>query len=138
MRLAMPDARFEDRFGEESLALYEQRDLRDAREVVSLMLDYLNAEQVRHSLVSFDERRVGRLVVEQEREIVEQGRFVRKTITISELGRTFVERVRLFGRAELETLFAEAGFHVDAVFGDYQGGHPGPHSPRMIFFARRQ
>lgn len=102
------------------------------------ILDYLKAEQVRDSLVSFDARRVGRLVVEQEREIVEQGRFVKRTITIGELGRAFVERVRLFRQAELDTLCAEAGFHVDAVYGDYQGGLPGPDSPLMILFARRQ
>jgi len=102
------------------------------------VLDYLNADQVRNSLVPRDERQIGRLVVEQEREIVEGGRFVRKTITIRDLGRTFVERVRLFGRQELETLCGSAGFDVDAVYGDYQGGAPGPGSPRMILFARRQ
>lgn len=102
------------------------------------VLDYLNADQVRHSLVPFDERRVGRLIVEQEREITDHGRFVRKTITIGDLGRTFVERVRLFGQKDIEALCSAAGFDVDAVYGDYQGGAPSADSPRMIFFARRQ
>lgn len=102
------------------------------------VLDYLNADQVRRSLVPFDERRVGRLVVEQAREIVEQGRFVRKTITIGDLGRTFVERVRLFRQDELEARCGEAGFSIDAVYGDYMGGPPRPDSPRMILFARRR
>jgi SAM-dependent methyltransferase len=101
------------------------------------VLDYLHAEQVRRSLVSRDERTVGTVTVEQEREISADGRFVRKTITIGDLGRTFVERVRLFEPAELVALCTEAGFVVDSVLGDYDGSALHAESPRTILFARR-
>jgi SAM-dependent methyltransferase len=102
------------------------------------VLDYLHAEQLRRSLVSHDERTVGTVTVEQEREISADGRFVRKTITIGDLGRTFVERVRLFEPAELTALCTEAGFSVQAVLGDYDGSALCPDSPRAILFSRRR
>ena len=102
------------------------------------VLDYLHAEQVRRSLVSHDERSVGTVTVEQERQISADGRFVRKTITIGDLGRTFVERVRLFEPEELVALCTRAGFSVDTVLGDYDGSPLRPDSPRTILFARRQ
>jgi SAM-dependent methyltransferase len=102
------------------------------------VLDYLHADQVRRTLVSRDERTVGTVTVEQEREISADGRYVRKTITIGDLGRTFVERVRLFEPEELVALCTRAGFAVDAVLGDYAGGPLGAASPRTILFARRQ
>ena len=101
------------------------------------VLDYLHAEHVRRTLVPRDERAVGTVTVEQEREISADGRFVRKTITIGDLGRTFVERVRLFEPDELVALCTRAGFSVDAVCGDYDGLPLRPESPRTILFARR-
>jgi len=101
------------------------------------VLDYLHAEQVRRTLVQRDERSVGTVTVEQEREISADGRFVRKTITIGELGRTFVERVRLFEPHELVALCTQVGFSMDAVMGDYDGSPLGSDSPRTILFARR-
>ncbi len=102
------------------------------------MLDYLHADHVRRTLVPRDERTVGTLTVEQEREISADGRYVRKTITIGELGRTFVERVRLFEPDELRALCTGVGFAIVAVFGDYAGGSLLPSSPRTILLARRQ
>jgi SAM-dependent methyltransferase len=102
------------------------------------VLDYLHAGHVRDTLVARDEQTVGATVVEQEREISLDGRFVRKTITIGELGRTFVERVRLFEPEELVALSTAAGFEVDTVLGDYAGGALAATSPRTILFARRQ
>jgi SAM-dependent methyltransferase len=102
------------------------------------VLDYLHAEHVRRTLVSRDERTVGTVTVEQEREISSDGRFVRKTITIGDLGRTFVERVRLFEPEVLAALCTQAGFCVEAVVGNYDGSPLRPESPRTILFARRQ
>jgi SAM-dependent methyltransferase len=102
------------------------------------VLDYLHAVQVRESLVHRDERTVGTVTVEQEREISRDGRFVRKTITIGDLGRTFVERVRLFEPSELAALCTSAGFVVDSVVGDYDGSALRDDSPRTILFARRR
>ena len=101
------------------------------------VLDYLHAAHVRRTLVARDERTVGTVVVEQEREITPDDRYVRKTITLGDLGRTFVERVRLFEPDELAGLCTDAGFEVDAVYGDYAGGPLDSDSPRTIIFARR-
>lgn len=102
------------------------------------VLDYLHAAQVKATLVPRDEQSVGSTMVEQAREISPDGRFVRKTITIGELGRTFEERVRLFEPRELVAMATAAGFDVDAVLGDYAGGPHDASSPRTILFARRQ
>lgn len=101
------------------------------------VLDFLNAPQVRETLVPFDRQRVGSRVVDQEREISADGRYVRKTITLLDEDRTFVERVRLFEPDELETLLIRAGFEVDEVLGGYDGRPLERSSQRAIFFARR-
>lgn len=101
------------------------------------VLDYLNAQHVRDTLVAHDERRVGTTVVEQEREITADGRYVRKTISLGEYGRTFMERVRLFEPAELASRCRDAGFDVCDMLGDYDGAVLTDGSPRAIIIARR-
>jgi hypothetical protein len=102
------------------------------------VLDFLNAPQVKSSLVPFDRKQVGSRVVEQEREISPDGRYVRKTITLLDEDRTFVERVRLFEPDELAQLLTSADFVVDEVLGDYDGRPLDPTTERAIFFARRR
>ena len=101
------------------------------------VLDFLNASQVRATLVPFDRRELGSRVVEQRREISADGRYVRKTITLLDEDRDFVERVRLFEPEELISLLASCGFDVTEVLGDYDGTSLHPLSERAIFFARR-
>lgn len=102
------------------------------------VLDYLNAPHVIATLVPWDERRVGSRVVEQERAISADGRFVSKTITLDDEARTFVERVRLFTRTDLEAMLTTAGFAVSAVVGDYRGTPHDDTTPRTIVFGQRQ
>ncbi|HEY2026434.1 MAG TPA: methyltransferase domain-containing protein [Gemmatimonadaceae bacterium] len=102
------------------------------------VLDYLHAEHVRRTLVPYDVRTVGSVTVEQERAISRDGRFVSKTITLGDLGRTFVERVRLFEPDELAALCTSAGFAVEGTYGDYAGAPLERTSPRAIVFARRR
>jgi len=101
------------------------------------VLDFLHEAHVRRTLVPRDVRRVGGHTVEQEREITTDGRFVRKTITVGEMGRTFVERVRLFTPQDLVALTTHAGFEVQELLGDYHGRPLASDSPRVILFARR-
>lgn len=96
------------------------------------VLDYLNAEQVLKTLEPHDERTVNGVVVEQQRFITEDGRFVEKRITIRGKNKTFVERVRLFSRADLEALLGDAGFEVEDVVGDYEGSAWRPDSGRTM------
>lgn len=108
------------------------------------VLDYLHAGQARRSLVPRDGRTVGTAgtagtaTVEQECSISPGGRFVRKTITMSELGRTFVERVRMYDPAELETLCTAARVAVASRVGDDDSSALQADSPRANPFAPRR
>lgn len=99
------------------------------------LLDYLNAEQVIAHLKPMDEKIVNGVVVEMQREITADGRFVEKRITLRERRKTFVERVRLFTRAELESLLESAGFAVQEVVGDYEGASWTSESERTMLFS---
>src|SRR4051812_43438473 len=162
----MPENWLEGRFGEEYLALHEHRDHHEARERVALIakrmedvvdapvldracgagarpsglfvLDYLHAIQVREPLVGRAEHTAGTVTVGQERELSSDGRFVRKTITIGDLGRTFVERVRLFRPSELPAPCTSAGPVVESALGDYDCSALRDDSPHTILFARRR
>lgn len=102
------------------------------------VLDYLNAEQVVANLKPRDERRVKDIVVEQERSISADGKFVEKRITLRGKNKSFVERVRLFSRAQLESLLANAGFAVEKVFGAYEGEAWTPASQRTMLLSVKQ
>lgn len=102
------------------------------------VMDFLNAGQVRRSLVPYDERAVGDRVVEQRRAITPDGRFVQKTISLRGDSSQFVERVRLFDAAELATMIEEAGFRIDRSFGGYDASAFSAEAERVILFATRE
>jgi SAM-dependent methyltransferase len=97
-------------------------------------MDYLNAEQVRASLVLSEEVRYGAHTAQVRREITPDGRFVRKRIRLDG-GREFEERVRLLEPHELERMLLAHGALVTHRFGDY-GGAPLGAGPRTILVAR--
>jgi len=99
-------------------------------------LDYLNAPVVRATLVPRDERVVGGRRIIQERRLSNSGTVV-KTIHLADEGRSYLERVRLFERGDIERMLAAAGLAVGRVFGDYDGGAHTDASPRLILLARR-
>ena len=85
------------------------------------VIDFLNAEQVRDALVPAETTRYGDQIAEISRVITPDGRFVRKTITLS-TGRSFEERVRLLGPGDLERMITSFRARVTGRFGDYAGG----------------
>lgn len=101
------------------------------------VLDFLNAAQVRRTLVDFDRYRMGGYTIEQRREISQDGHYVQKNVTFVGPGRTYSERVRLFDAGELICMFNHCGFEVRAVLGDYQGNPFNTDSPRAIVFGQR-
>lgn len=107
------------------------------------VLDYLNAEHVRHTIGLSDtaKRRSDngerRSEVRVTRRIGSDGRFVIKEIELRDEGRRFEERVRLYSADELAALFTDAGLRVVARFGNYDGGPAGPNAPRVILVGTR-
>ena len=106
------------------------------------VLDYLNAEQVRHTLQRGEQAKARtsgerRTDVRVTRRIGADGRFVIKEIELRDEGRRFQERVRLYGADELAALLTDAGLRVVARFGDYDGGPAGPTAPRVILVGAR-
>jgi SAM-dependent methyltransferase len=104
----------------------------------TLVIDFLNASQVRRELVPYDERVASGITIEQRRAISADDRFVEKTITLREKGKEYIERVRLLSASDLETMLMGAGFDVLKRFGDYSGGRWSGDSERTILFASRR
>jgi SAM-dependent methyltransferase len=104
----------------------------------TLVIDFLNASQVRRNLVPYDERVEKGITIEQSRIISSDDRFVEKTIRLRERGREYVERVRLLSAGDLERMLEFAGFEVVHCFGDYAGAGWSENSPRTILFASRK
>lgn len=103
----------------------------------TFVLDFLNTSQLRETLVPYDERNIGGQIVEQRREISDDGRFVIKHICIRGTDREFTERVRLFDAGDLSWMMESAGFKVSATYGNYDASPRTAASPRAIIFGRR-
>ena len=101
------------------------------------VLDFLNAPRVRDTLVPRDEGMAGGRAVVQERRLEDQGRFVVKTIHLTGEDRSFMERVRLYDRSDLERMVTRAGLAMVDVLGDYDGAPHTTGSPRTFVLARR-
>jgi len=100
------------------------------------VMDFLNADTVRTTLVPVETQVLGGAPVRVTRELVDGERFVRKTIETAD-GRRFAERVRLFTPGDLEAMMGAAGLDVQGRYGDYDGGPLRPGAPRSLFTARR-
>ena len=102
------------------------------------VIDFLNAPNVRANLVPRDEKVIGGRRVVQERRLENNGKTVTKGIHLVDEGRSFLERVRLFERADLELMLGASGLRVDEVYGDYAGGAWSEQSPRVLILATRR
>ncbi len=108
------------------------------REGGTLVIDFLNASEVRTDLVPYDERVENGITIEQTRTISPDDRFVEKTIRLREPGKEYFERVRLLTAKDLQQMLESAGFAIVRRIGDYGGAEWSEHSPRTILFARRR
>lgn len=97
------------------------------------VLDFLNATQVRATIGDGATEWRDSLAIDKW--LQDDDRFVVKSITTTD-GRQFLERVRLYDRADLVRLITVAGGRVYHQFGDYQGAPPGPDAPRTVLFAQ--
>lgn len=109
------------------------------------LVDFLNAEQVRASLVESEQRDDGTMAVSLERRIADGpfGPCVFKRIEAKDSvsGRdlaSFEERVRLYTPDEVEALLTEAGFRLRGErMGDVHGAAFGADSARFVRVAER-
>ncbi len=105
-----------------------------------LLLDFLNAKQVKENLSPRDEGEVNGRRVVQERTLVDEGRAVVKTIRIrgasGEDNEVFTERVRLYTPGELAELLIQSRLTPEKWFGDYDGAVLTDSGPRVIVLAR--
>lgn len=103
----------------------------------TFVLDFLNTQHLRDTLVAYDESEIGGRIVEQRRDISDDGRYVIKRICIRDSNQEFIERVRLFEKDDLCRMMVTSGFRVSDVFGGYDELPETPDSPRVILFGRK-
>ena len=100
-----------------------------------LVIDYLNAAEVRRRLVAREQVAVRGGSAEVARSMSADGRYVCKTI-VTPGGRRYTERVRLFEQSQMTAMLADAGLDVRHRFGDYDAAPLRPDSPRTILAGR--
>lgn len=100
--------------------------------------DFLNAPQVRATLVPEDEHVRHGVHIHQKRWI-EDGRIHKRITLTPEDGapETHRESVRLFTRADLEAMYEAVGLRPTHAFGHYDGRPHAGDSPRLILMAER-
>lgn len=133
-------------FGYFSDAGDDRRVLGEVRRVLRpgghVLLDFLNADRVRASLRPLDDEEIEGVRVRQERRVItDEGgaEVVEKTITVrpgTERERIFAERVRLYGKDDLQEMLVAVRLEPLDVFGDYRGGAFGPDAPRCLLTGR--
>jgi SAM-dependent methyltransferase len=104
------------------------------------LIDYVNADQARDTLVAQSERIHGEYAISESRWIDEAGKRLNKTTVITHNGARCAElgeSVRLYSLDDLRALLTDSGLEVGHVFGDYDGSTFGVESPRMIFVGRK-
>ena len=104
-----------------------------------LVLDFLNAEQLRATLVARDEVVRNGFHVVNRRAIEGQRIVKRMELTRLDTGATrqVTESVRIYEAVELRAMAAEAGLTSAWEAGDYDGRPFGPDTPRWIGFLVR-
>jgi SAM-dependent methyltransferase len=103
------------------------------------LLDFLNPDYVRRTLVPYSERSEDDRQIQETRVIVDG--FVKKTIVLHEGGdrRTYEESVKLYELADFHRLLEGTGLQIEHVYGNSQGETYDPqHSARMIMLGRKQ
>lgn len=100
------------------------------------VIDYLNAAQVRATLVPFERTLLGGVPAEVTRTLEDDASVVVKRI-VTDDGRLFRERVRLFSPDQLTEMLAASGVQVRHRLGDYDGAPLDASAPRAILMGKR-
>jgi len=106
----------------------------------TLVLDLMNAERIRRTLVPSSVTKKKGQVLHETRQLLDGGKRVRKDVRLVAEGqpdRIWHEDVRLFDARELDSLFAEHGLILERAEGDFDGSPIGGDAQRQIVWARR-
>lgn len=106
------------------------------------LFDFINAEKISQALLDETQRQSGGYDIHERRKVTGYGKYLVKHIDIrhSDTGEheTFEERLRLYTRDDLRSMFNGAGMRVTEVFGDYEGNEfVAGVSERVIVVAER-
>jgi SAM-dependent methyltransferase len=99
------------------------------------VIDFLNPDSVRRSLVPEEKVEVGGATIEVSRSVSPDGRYVCKSIRAPQ-GRQYLERVRLFEPDQMAAMLEAGGVEVRFRFGDYDGGPLTDSSRRTILMGQ--
>ncbi len=105
-----------------------------------LVMETMNPDRVRATLVPRSSRDSHGLRLDEERALADGGRRVTKKVTLTHADgriRSWREDVRMYGLDELRKLLHERGLEVTEVDGGFAGEPSGPLAPRQIVRARR-
>ena len=109
-----------------------------------LILDYLNAPEVKNSLVPESRRTVGGYEVHEKRFVRSDsgGEWIVKELVIEDRDGAEIERyheeVSLYARDELLSLLAQSGWQETQSLGDYSGTPWSPDSARLMVVAEKE
>ncbi len=106
----------------------------------AVLVDFLNADHVRATLVPEDERVHEGRVFRQHRSVSADGQRVEKRVEILETdGRThsYVESVRLYGLSSFREMFDRAGLRLVTQFGSLRGDPLEADSTRLVLLAEK-
>ena len=103
------------------------------------IVDFLNTQVVRNSLVRSTEQTVGGVRFEIRRVLSEQHVIKEVKVTDGDQIHYYEERVRLFDLTDFDDMFEGVGLSRQVVFGDYNlGTFESASSPRMIMIAEKK
>lgn len=108
------------------------------KEKGKVLIDYLNAELLKNTLVEKETLTENGVVFKIRRKIEKE--IIVKRIEVIDGAQTFQfeERVKALGRTDFAALFAKSGFEITDTFGNYNLGRFSPDSsPRLIITARK-
>jgi SAM-dependent methyltransferase len=105
-----------------------------------LVLDLMNPDSIRASLVPHSVREEQGLRLEETRSLSEDRRRVRKRVRLSRTGSeplVWQEDVRLYDPVDLDALLEDHGFVVERRWGGFGEQVFDAQAPRQLVFARR-
>jgi ubiquinone/menaquinone biosynthesis C-methylase UbiE len=105
-----------------------------------VVLDLMNPERVRASLVPHSRSERDGLLIDEKRIVRDDGKIVEKSVRITEkngMVRSWRESVRMYDVEEMRMLLAGRGLWLEAVDGGFKDEPLGPDAPRQILRARR-